>query len=476
MNSLIRIAEQLENMVEAAEDAELDAAISACTAGDEKEEERETEGIFAAIEKNADVKEDFDISGFGSTGQEEYFSMQGITENGGGQQDFNSVSEAAKKLASAARELEAVKKAADAFKYASAIASLEKAIQRKAQVLKTALADKTPSALDLGRDSTDRGEKEYGAYDKNEQVVKHETKDLDRHDWQEDKRDETGFGIPRAAASRVAAAKAIRLATFLLGTKATDEMITAQGREFYASLAPEFLDNALTRVSETAPLYDEEVKEEEVKESAKEEPVVASDSEEVKTEAVQEVVQEEATAEAEEAEEEKADEDPVFTAEDEEEIAKIAACLKARKAVLAAEAAKRVAAEEAEVVEPVKEEAPAEAPEAVAASEEADEIAEAQEEASEQAEQEEQKAEEIVAEDEEEFELGGAASLDAEPDADLSEFFQIEKLEDSAPAEKITASDKGKKRVASKLPRIPFIGEQADDDKVLASVWSRSTL
>lgn len=87
-----------------------------------------------------------------------------------------------------------------------------------------------------------------------------EQQDL-RHDWQSDKRDEMGFGVPTAswkdqptAKVKQAAAKAIKLAVCLLGDKVDDSIIEDQASDFMA-LGLNGIEAGLDRLTETNPLY-----------------------------------------------------------------------------------------------------------------------------------------------------------------------------------------------------------------------------
>jgi len=88
-----------------------------------------------------------------------------------------------------------------------------------------------------------------------------EQQDL-RHDWQSDKRDEMGFGVPSTASwkdqptakVKQAAAKAIKLAVCLLGDKVDDSIIEDQASDFMA-LGLNGIEAGLDRLTETNPLY-----------------------------------------------------------------------------------------------------------------------------------------------------------------------------------------------------------------------------
>lgn len=404
---LKRIAEELDTLGNEQEDKELEETLAACglTADDEAapednddvifNEEDEDEEIKAMI---AAVKDDFVVEGVSGDTQDEFTQVQDVTENGGGQEDFASVADAAKKLASVARHLASVKEYADKSgetkRYAKYFDVLEKGIMKKASVLRKALADKTPFSGDLGHDGP-RAEKEYGAYDKSEGEEAFTKRDLGKTDWKEDAHDEVGFGVPKKEADvpklasiRLAANKSVQLAVCLLGNKAPEDVVTAQGRDFFASMDVSMIDRALKRFADTAELYE---KKEEVAAAAPVEKV--EPKEEVKadaTEPVKEAPQageitkveekkEEISASApvvEEKKEEVAANDAPFTPDEEKEIQAMVASVKERKAKLAAEAARRVAEEVkeekcAEEIPAVEETAP------VAETPVVDEVAEA---------------------------------------------------------------------------------------------------
>lgn len=53
-----------------------------------------------------------------------------------------------------------------------------------------------------------------------------------RHEWKEDKHDETGFGVPKMAKVYMAAKKATKLAMMLLGENADEAVLEKQARAF----------------------------------------------------------------------------------------------------------------------------------------------------------------------------------------------------------------------------------------------------
>ena len=83
-----------------------------------------------------------------------------------------------------------------------------------------------------------------------------------RHEWQEDKRDEMGFGVPSTASwkdqptakVKQAAAKAIKLAVCLLGDKVDDDIIEDQASDFMA-LGLDGINAGLDRLADTNHLF-----------------------------------------------------------------------------------------------------------------------------------------------------------------------------------------------------------------------------
>ena len=192
---------------------------------------------------------------------------------------------------------------------------------------------------DVGNEERKKNYRKIDEYHTFEQTVNHELPDM-RHDWQDNPRDEVGMGIPKTAKKTLvtATANATKLAYFLLGKKASDEMIEAQARDFLR-LGSDRLEAAVERFAETVDLYEDEeeeeieddfedddcedceeeedcedCKEEEVEASceevpvmAEEEPVMAEEAPAVEEEAP--AVEEEAPAVEEEAPAEMTDED-----------------------------------------------------------------------------------------------------------------------------------------------------------------------
>jgi hypothetical protein len=118
----------------------------------------------------------------------------------------------------------------------------------------------------------------------------YEQQDL-RHDWQSDKRDEMGFGIPEQASwkdqptakVKQAAAKAIKLAVCLLGDKVDDDVIEDQASDFMA-LGLDGIDAGLNRLAETNHLFvkadDDDDDDDEDSDSDKEASIEAADDDE----------------------------------------------------------------------------------------------------------------------------------------------------------------------------------------------------
>lgn len=111
---------------------------------------------------------------------------------------------------------------------------------------------------DVGNEERKKNYREIDEYHTFEQTVNHELPDM-RHDWQDNPRDEVGMGIPKKAKASIvtATANATKLAYFLLGEKASDEMIEAQARDFLR-LGNDRLSAAVERFAETVDLYEDE--------------------------------------------------------------------------------------------------------------------------------------------------------------------------------------------------------------------------
>ena len=112
----------------------------------------------------------------------------------------------------------------------------------------------------------DRTDPAWEAYHTFEQSINHELPDM-RHEWQDNPRDEIGFGIPEAwgmvptvpaapreASVRIAANKSVKLAVLLLGEKAPEEVIEAQARDFMG-MPGGVMDRTLSRFAGTQKFY-----------------------------------------------------------------------------------------------------------------------------------------------------------------------------------------------------------------------------
>jgi len=122
----------------------------------------------------------------------------------------------------------------------------------------------------------DRTDPAWDQYHTFEQQVNHELPDM-RHEWQEDERDEIGFGVqesvknpgaapigeakgtpaPTMASVRVAANKAVKLAVLLLGEKVPEKVIEQQARDFL-HLGSEAMDRTIARFANTQKFYAED--------------------------------------------------------------------------------------------------------------------------------------------------------------------------------------------------------------------------
>ena len=170
---------------------------------------------------------------------------------------------------------------------------------------------------DVGNEERKKNYRKIDEYHTFKQTVNHELPDM-RHDWQDNPRDEVGMGIPKTAKSTIitATANATKLAYFLLGEKASNEMIEAQARDFLR-LGSDRLNAAVERFAETADLYDEEEEDDEdydFEDNDCEDDEVTAETEEEEVPAVEEV-----TEEVEKTDDVVAEEMPVM-AEDEEEV------------------------------------------------------------------------------------------------------------------------------------------------------------
>ena len=84
------------------------------------------------------------------------------------------------------------------------------------------------TAIDLGKNRSYHKIDEYHTF---EPSLNHWEPDM-RHEWKEDKHDETGFGVPKMAKVYMAAKKATKLAMMLLGENADEAVLEKQARAF----------------------------------------------------------------------------------------------------------------------------------------------------------------------------------------------------------------------------------------------------
>ena len=84
------------------------------------------------------------------------------------------------------------------------------------------------TAIDLGKNRSYHKIDEYHTF---EPSLNHWEPDM-RHEWKEDKHDETGFGVPKMAKVYMAAKKATKLAMMLLGEYADEAVLEKQARAF----------------------------------------------------------------------------------------------------------------------------------------------------------------------------------------------------------------------------------------------------
>jgi len=150
--------------------------------------------------------------------------------------------------------------------------------RRSASRGRRAVEDDTPYPGSVNQ--PDRQFKRRDQYDMDWETTNHPYPDM-RHEWQDDARDEIGFGIPEGnpptvASVRVAASKAVRAAVLLLGEKVDDEVIEAQARDFMA-MSPEGLDRTLQRFIDSQELYVAQDDEDDDDEGDEDETVEASD-------------------------------------------------------------------------------------------------------------------------------------------------------------------------------------------------------
>ena len=100
--------------------------------------------------------------------------------------------------------------------------------QRMAARNRKADSAEPETAIDLGKNRTYHKIDEYHTF---EPSLNHWEPDM-RHEWKEDKHDETGFGVPKMAKVYMAAKKATKLAMMLLGENADEAVLEKQARAF----------------------------------------------------------------------------------------------------------------------------------------------------------------------------------------------------------------------------------------------------
>lgn len=144
-------------------------------------------------------------------------------------------------------------------------------------------ADQTPYPGNVNQ--PDRNDPKWEQYHTFEQRVNHELPDM-RHDWQNDSRDDIGFGVPETwgksptvASARAAATRAVRVAMLLLGDKVSDEVIEKQAQDLMA-MGQVAMDRTLQRFADTQKLYADEAED-------KDEECVAKKSADEKSEKVE---------------------------------------------------------------------------------------------------------------------------------------------------------------------------------------------
>ena len=355
-----RIAEELESIADKAETKALEETLASCgiTADEdsaespifEETEKDDTASDEEMIAKIAKATDDFIVQGVNGTEQDEFTQCQEALGYGKGKADYNSVAEAAKKYASCARELHKIEAACkdnpENAKYLPYVAAMKRTLQKRTARLMEAVADKTPFCGDLGSDSP-RPEKGYGEYDKQKPAMDAE-KTSTSHPWKTDSHDEIGFGVEKtqkevtrsASEKKLAATKSVRLAVCLLGSKTPEDVITAQSRDFYASLTLAQIDGALKRFAETQDLYQTEEKHA----SETVESPVTTDKE-LTAEDKTEVVEAPAVTGEGKTEDVPAMTDEVFSPDEEKEIEDIKASIVARQAKLKSEAERRASEE-----------------------------------------------------------------------------------------------------------------------------------
>ena len=100
--------------------------------------------------------------------------------------------------------------------------------QRMAARNRKADSAEPETAIDLGKNRTYHKIDEYHTFEPSQN---HWEPDM-RHEWKEDKHDETGFGVPKMAKVYMAAKKATKLAMMLLGETADEAVLEKQARAF----------------------------------------------------------------------------------------------------------------------------------------------------------------------------------------------------------------------------------------------------
>ena len=100
--------------------------------------------------------------------------------------------------------------------------------QRMAARNRKADSAEPETAIDLGKNRTYHKIDEYHTFEPSQN---HWEPDM-RHEWKEDKHDETGFGVPKMAKVYMAAKKATKLAMMLLGENADESVLEKQARAF----------------------------------------------------------------------------------------------------------------------------------------------------------------------------------------------------------------------------------------------------
>ena len=100
--------------------------------------------------------------------------------------------------------------------------------QRMAARNRKADSAEPETAIDLGKNRTYHKIDEYHTFEPSQN---HWEPDM-RHEWKEDKHDETGFGVPKMAKVYMAAKKATKLAMMLLGEDADEAVLEKQARAF----------------------------------------------------------------------------------------------------------------------------------------------------------------------------------------------------------------------------------------------------